>query len=119
MRDELLEAIKSPSKEKEVVEIPKDERTFTVPKRFLKGKKEGDVVSFKFLLDGDDNVILMPDEPKAVEETEKDLVDEITTLKAMKESAKSGKVKPKTPAELKEEAEKVSEEEEEEPGEGE
>ena len=119
MRDELLEAIKAPSKEKHVEEIQKDDRTFTVPKRFLKGKKEGDLVSFKFLLDGDDNVILMPEEPKQKEETEKDLVDEITTIKAMKESAKAGKNKPKTPAELKEEAEKVSEEEEEEPGEGE
>ena len=46
-------------KEDEIV--PKDERTITIPKRYLTKYKEGDIISFKYLLDDGDGVVLVPE----------------------------------------------------------
>ena len=75
---------------KKVVEedkLPNEERTVTIPKKYLKKFKEGSSVHFKVLLEDGDNVILLPEESE-----EEESVIEI---------AKTGDEKPKVKKDIK------------------
>ena len=53
----------------------KEERTITVPKKYLKGIKEGQVESFKVILDADESFVLLPELPS--EDTTEDEIKEV------------------------------------------
>lgn len=68
--DALVKALSNFKGDKKKVEEDKlsdEERTVTIPKKYLKRFKEGSSVSFKVLLEDGDNLILLPEESEEEE----------------------------------------------------
>ncbi len=96
--DPLLEAIRGTPKKKVVEEkFTDDERTITIPKKYLKGIKEGGIVKFKVILEDVDGFVLLPETEEKKEEVkgDKDIKpsekkDIKTVLSEMVEKAEGG-----------------------------
>ena len=82
-KDELVDALNrlgSLTKDIKETEYVEDERTFTIPKKYLKNAKEGQIVSFKVLLDDKDGYVLLPETPIAWTDKKEDEEDEIKEI---------------------------------------
>ena len=82
-KDELVDALNrlgSLTKDIKETEYVEDERTFTIPKKYLKNAKEGQIVSFKVLLDDKDGYVLLPETSIAWTDKKEDEEDEIKEI---------------------------------------
>ena len=71
--DPLLEALrKAPKVPVKEDPVPEEERTITIPKKYLKGVKEGGIVKFKVILEDVDGFVLLPETDSEKEEEVKD-----------------------------------------------
>jgi hypothetical protein len=90
----ISEISKKPSNKKDD-DLPVDERTISIPKKYLKGFKEGGIIELQVLLEDGDNLILLPKELKTQtpEEEEKDDEEVIKKIKEEREGKKPGETK--------------------------
>ena len=82
----ISEISKKPSNKKDD-DLPVDERTISIPKKYLKGFKEGGIIELQVLLEDGDNLILLPKELKTQTPEEEEKDDE-EVIKKIKEDVK-------------------------------
>jgi len=70
---------------KEEEDLPKDERSIVIPKKYLKNCKEGDVIKLNVILDDGDNITLLPREVSEEDEMEEIKVEREPSKKNLKE----------------------------------